>query len=149
MSYFARYSNNVQQWLEQSATAVPMKTQLSNSRLARYFFVGCFAVTVHFTIMIVGVEAFAIHKPIATTVGFVIAVIVNYCLQRRITFASDVPHIQAAPSFIAAASVLAVVNVVIFSFLIGHINYLTAQVFASMTVFLLNYEFNKRYSFRG
>jgi putative flippase GtrA len=129
-------------------SAVPMRNQLSNSRLARYFLVGCFAVTVQFTIMIVGIEVFAIRKPIATTVGFLIAVIVNYGLQRQITFESDAPHIQAASSFIAAASVLAVINVVIFSILIGYINYIIAQVFTSLVVFLLNYEFNRRFTFR-
>jgi putative flippase GtrA len=122
---------------------------LLESRLARYFLVGCFAAAVWFAVMIVAVEAFAVRKPIASTIGFVVAVLVNYGLQRRITFASDARHARAAPSFFAGAAVMAVVNLVLFSVLSGYINYVVAQVLTTMAVFLANYEFNRRYTFRN
>ena len=130
-------------------SAAPPRMRFLESRIARYFLVGCLAAAIQFAVMIVGVEAFAIQKPIATTVGFLVAVTFNYVMQRRFTFASDAPHKHAAPSFLAAACVLAVVNVVLFSLLIGHINYIIAQVFTTLAVFLLNYEFNRRFTFRA
>lgn len=154
MYCFVRCSNNSPREagrLPATATgsAVPLRIQLIESRIARYFLVGCLAATIQFAVMNVGVEAFAIQKPIATTVGFLVAVTFNYGVQRRFTFSSDAPHKHVAPSFLAAACVLAVVNVVLFSLLIGHINYIIAQVFTTLAVFLLNYEFNRRFTFRS
>lgn len=129
--------------------AIAPRIRLFKSQIARYFLVGCLAAIIQFAVMILGVEAFDIPKPIATTVGFFAAVAFNYGAQRCFTFASNVPHQHAVPSFLAAASVLAVVNVVLFSLLIGRINYIIAQVFTTLAIFLLNYEFNRQFTFRS
>jgi putative flippase GtrA len=131
-----------------AGSAAAPRVRRFDSRLGRYFLVGCFAAAVWFAVMIVGVEAFAVRKPIASTIGFLVAVLVNYALQRRITFASEARHLRAAPSFFAGACLMAVVNLALFSLLSGYINYVVAQVLTTMAVFLLNYEFNRRYTFR-
>jgi len=96
------------------------------------------------------VESAGIHPVAATSVGFVVGALVNYTLNRRYTFQSCKPHLDAGPKFFIIAIVTGVVNSLL---VYGGINllganYLLVQIGATFIVFLANFALNSLWTFQ-
>ena len=124
-----------------------MFEKLLKYRFARYFMLGCIAVLTQYTVLIAAIEVLKIAEVLSALIAFTIAVLTNYFLQHRYTFNSDVQHSKAVPRFFAIAAITGVTNVILFSFLVDHIHYFFAQAIASLVIFAINYELNKRLTF--
>jgi putative flippase GtrA len=122
--------------------------RLLHHRAARYFIVGCIAVAVQLSALLVCVEWFHMAKVPASVTAFLIAVSLNYVMQRRFTFVSDVDHMRAAPRFLAVGTVSALVNTALFAYLATLMHYFVAQTITILAVFVLNYQLNRRITFR-
>lgn len=73
-------------------------------RFLSFLGVGVIATSVQYLILIASVQGLHADPVVASTVGFVIAATVNYILNRRYTFGSSKPHLEAAPKFFVVAA---------------------------------------------
>ena len=119
-----------------------------NSRLVRYFAAGTFATLVQFASLVVLVELLHISEIVAVVEAFSTGVVVNYGLQRRFTFRSATSHSNAALRFFAIAVLSAMVNSTLFGLLNAYLSYILAQFIATFALFLINYELNRKFTFR-
>lgn len=79
----------------------------------RFVFSGGLATLVHWLIM--GLMILAGAQPtLATAVGAFIGAIINYILQRNVTFRSDVAHSKALQAYLLACVVTWLANLLIF-----------------------------------
>jgi putative flippase GtrA len=120
------------------------------STVGRYIVGGLVATITHILILLLLVEKFSVDSSIATSVGFCVAVFVNYNFQYHWTFASTGPHSRVFSRYISVTIVMLVVNLILFrllSELVG-IPYIYAQLVAIAAVTLCNFTINKLYTFR-
>jgi len=117
--------------------------------LLRYFFFGSLAVGVNVVVLTLLVEALDVHKTLASCTGFLASVCTNFVLQRRFTFRSSTPIGSGATKFLAFAIVTLAVNVALFDFLSRFIHYVPAQLAATLLMFLVNFQLNRRFTFRA
>jgi putative flippase GtrA len=120
-----------------------------NHRASRYFVVGCIAASVQLMALMMFVELLGVPKIPASVGAFLIAVTLNYAMQRKFTFDSNVDHVKAAPRFIAIGTAAAFANTLIFSYLVTVMHYMIAQIVTLLVVFVINYELNKRITFKS
>ncbi len=129
-------------------------------QFARYVVVGLTAVAVHFVLMTILVEAFAVAKGLASFAGFVLGSCVNYTLQHAWVFKAERSHAAAAPTYVVVTSIGAVLNFVVLhagmtvidwmTFLpeiVRRFDYQPAQAAAIGVVFLFNFWANRRFTF--
>ena len=99
--------------------------------------------------LLILVEFFHINPSISTSIGFCIAVIVNYNFQYHWTFLSSGLHSQVFPRYVLVTFVMLGVNLIIFFLLtrFGHLPYIYAQLTATALVMVCNFAINRRYTF--
>lgn len=119
-------------------------------KFCKFASVGLCATAVHYSILMLLVEVFRIDAVFATTVGFVVAALVNYTLNRRFTFASNAKHIEALPKFFAVALIGAAINARVVGWVKGHtdVHYMVAQVCATGTLLAWNFTVNVIWTFK-
>ena len=83
----------------------------------------------------------------AVVEAFFVGVVVNYVLQRRFTFKTATSHSKAASRFFGIAALSAIVNSTLFSILNTFFPYILAQFIATLVLFLINYEVNRKFTF--
>ena len=117
----------------------------------RYCIVGGLAALLHFAVLIVLVEAFHIRPTWASALGFCLAVVLNYALQYYWTFGADGPHGRMFSLFAVFAVLSLTINTGVFWLCNepAQLPYLLAQVVATGTVVLINFQLNRRYVFRA
>jgi putative flippase GtrA len=125
-----------------------MKTPTSR-QFVKYGFAGATAVLVHFLVLAALVEWFSVHATLATGVGFVVGCLVNYALQYRWVFGATGAHRALATRYALVTSVTFVLNILLFHALLTgfYMWYGLAQAIATIVVFLVNFEINRRYTF--
>ena len=82
----------------------------------RYVFSGFIAVAVHFAVLMVLVESGQLPKTLASIVGFLCAVPVNYLIQYHLVFRSTGRHAEAFGRYVTVTLVTLVVNGVFFGY---------------------------------
>ncbi|HEV7320003.1 MAG TPA: GtrA family protein [Ensifer sp.] len=122
--------------------------RLLDTSFFRYFVFGCIAASLQVATLALLVEIVRLAPVYASTVAFYFAVVVNYFLQRRFTFRSDEPHLQALPKFLAVSTLGAGINAVAFSLLTTVMHYVFAQALALLLVFSVNYALSRLLIFR-
>jgi putative flippase GtrA len=130
------------------AVAHNLKTTLR--RLTAFGLVGVIGTGAHYLVLIMLVESAGINPVTATSVGFVVGALVNYALNRRYTFQSSKPHLDAGPKFFIIAIVTGIVNSLLVyggANLLGA-NYLLVQIGATFIVFLANFALNSLWTFQ-
>ncbi|HVL58777.1 MAG TPA: GtrA family protein [Burkholderiaceae bacterium] len=115
---------------------------------ARYFFFGSCAVGVNLVVLTLLIEGFGVYRTVASVCGFLTSVAVNFLLQRRYTFRSNTPLRTGGALFLGFALATLALNTLIFDLLSRHIHYLPAQMTAAFLMFLVNYQLNRRFTFR-
>jgi putative flippase GtrA len=114
----------------------------------RYAAVGACAAFIQLSLLTILVEAFSTPPLLASTLALSIAIFFNYCMQRRITFRSRAKHHVAGPRFLAITLSTLTGNAVLFSALSAVLPYLIAQILTLGMIFPINYQLNKRITFR-
>lgn len=113
--------------------------------------VGVVAAVAHYGVLILLVELGGVVPVIATLWGFLAGAGVSYLLNRRFTFKSDRPHRAAAPRFLAVSTGGFILNGLVMWALnekLG-IQYLAAQVMATLIVLFWNFSANRWWTFRA
>lgn len=117
--------------------------------LARYFVGGAVATIVHIAVLLFLVEMLGANPSIATSIGFCIAVTVNYSFQYHWTFASVGPHSLIFSRYLVVTFAMLGLNLLIFWTLtkLYQVSYIYAQLMATGTVMLCNFVINKHFTF--
>jgi len=136
-------------WL--SAATMRVFNRAVVAKFLRFALVGGISTGVHYIVLVMSVELFALPVLVATTAGFGAGAVVNYVLNRKFTFASRTAHESAVPKFLAIAVIGAVVNVEIVSLLLAHssLHYIVVQLFATATVLIWTFTANSLWTFRS
>ena len=116
-----------------------------------FFGVGLVAAFVHFGILVGLVELFGVRPVPATLTGYISATVVSYILNRRLTYASDRPHAEAAWRFCVVAGIgfmLTWALMALFIRLAGPAWYFPAQVLTTGIVLFWHFIGHKLWTFR-
>jgi len=116
----------------------------------RFLAVGAAATALQYAILIALVRWAGWDAVPASTLGFGVSMWLNYALNRRYTFASDRPHAQALPRFVATALCglgLTALGMYILASVM-RVDYLVAQVIVTVAVTAWNFALNRWWSFR-
>jgi len=111
------------------------------SRLIRFCMVGAATAVIHYGILFVGVEQFALAATLASSIGFVVAVTFNYFMHYSWTFAEPAPHGRTLLRYFVMISCGFVINGLVMyvaSELLA-IVYLLSQALAMAAVLTWNY----------
>jgi len=134
-------------------TVIPARSSRAQTiagEALRFLAVGAAATALQYAILIALVRWAGVNAVLASTLGFAVSMWLNYALNRRYTFASDRPHAQALPRFVATAlcglGLTALGMYVLVSLL--RLNYLLAQIIVTVVVTAWNFAINRWWSFR-
>lgn len=119
-------------------------------RFVKFSSVGAVATVLQYVILITLVQCASLPAVLASAIGFGASASVNYALNYRYTFASNVYHAYAIGKFSAVAIAGLIVNTAIVRIGIEtlKLHYLLAQVMATMAVLLLTFTGNHVWTFR-
>jgi len=116
-----------------------------------FFGVGVVAAIVHYGLLIFLVELAGVRPVPATLCGYVAGGLVSYALNRRLTYASDRPHGEAAWRFAVVSLVGFVLTWACMQALIAWwgLPYLAAQLLTTGVVLFWSFLANKMWTFRA
>jgi putative flippase GtrA len=118
-------------------------------QFVRFALVGGFATAVQYAILILLVELGGFDPVVATTIGFTIAAVANYSLNRLVTFTERPAFGVGLVKFFGVALVGAGFNALIVATLKGlGLHYILAQLVATGTVMIWNFTANRTLVFR-
>ncbi len=122
----------------------------ASRQFAAFFGVGLLAAIVHYGLLVSLVEGYRLDPVRATLVGYVGGGIVSYLLNRRHTYASARPHLEAVWRFVAVAAVGFALTWAAMAFLVRGIGapYLPAQVATTGIVLVWSFLAHKLWTFR-
>jgi putative flippase GtrA len=111
--------------------------------------VGVVATPAHYLTLILLVEAGDVRPVYATFCGSVVGALANYLLNRRYTFKSSKPHLDAGPKFFTVALGTGLLNTLLVYLGVDllDIHYLVVQIGATIVVFLANFLLNSIWIF--
>jgi putative flippase GtrA len=115
-----------------------------------FLMVGSVATALQYAILVLLVESAGWKAATASAAGFAISAVVNYTLNRKLTFASDTAHAVSAPRFATVAGTGLGINwgaMKLLTEVLG-IHYLLAQVLATSGTLVWNFVGNKCWAFR-
>lgn len=122
---------------------------LKTPPIFQYLVGGGIAVCVHMAILIGLVELIGVVAVVASTIGLIAGVIVNYLFQYYVTFrSSSRGHRSTAWRFIAVTSFTLLLNYLMFSALESRMHYVIAQAVTILAIFLVNFGINKAFTFQ-
>lgn len=115
----------------------------------RYVIGGIAATITHILVLTLLVERFGMNPTIATSIGFCIAVIVNYNFQYHWTFGATGSHARIFSRYVVVTFAMLGVNLALFRVLTHpvHLPYLYAQLIATGVIMFCNFALNKLYTF--
>ncbi len=119
-------------------------------KLVRYFIVGVIGTGIHFGVLIMLVELFGVEAVTASTIGFIVTLIVSYVLNHRWTFRSDRRHLSAMPRYTLVSVSGLLLNSAIMYVTVHVLEwwYILGQCMVVVVVPLTNFLFNYHWSFR-
>jgi putative flippase GtrA len=115
----------------------------------RYFTSGFIATISHFAVLVFLVEFFFTNPLVASVVGFIVAVVVNYLFQYHWTFRCSGPFAHTFVRYLIVTIFMLLLNTALFWILHYSytIPYVVAQALVTGVVFLCNFSINKHYTF--
>ena len=118
-------------------------------RFARFASMGAIGTAAHYIVLTLLVTGMRTDPVIASTYGFIVGALVNYCLNYRYTFRSSKPHLEAIVKFFSVASLGLLINGLLMGLLTARLTvyYLAAQVVATLTVLIWNFAANTLWTF--
>lgn len=116
-----------------------MTALMADPRL-RFLAVGGASTALHYAVLVAAVEGFGWPAVLATAAGFLAGAVLNYQLNRRLSFGSRRGHREALPRFIAMVALGTLLNSLLLqAALIAGLHYLPGQVLATLLVLFFNY----------
>jgi putative flippase GtrA len=114
---------------------------LRETRFLRFLAVGGFSTLCQYATLAALVEIGGYDATPASAIGYAAGAVVNYLLNRRWTFRSDMRHRESLVRFICMVAVGSLCNVALMHVLAGGagINYMAAQVLVTAVILLLNF----------
>ncbi len=121
------------------------------TQFIRYAGVGAIGTAAQYLTLILLVQFLKFDPLMASAQGFIIGGLVNYFLNYRITFKSDISHKQAILKFFAIAFIGLAINSMMMTVAIEFIklHYLLSQVIASGVVLIWTFLGNRLWTFKG
>jgi putative flippase GtrA len=115
----------------------------------RYFTSGFIATISHFAVLVLLIEYLFTNPMVASVVGFIVAIFVNYHFQYHWTFGCSAPFTHTFVRYLMVTLFMLFLNAGLFSILYYSytIHYIIAQALVTSVVFLCNYLINKHYTF--
>lgn len=119
-------------------------------QFSRFTLVGAVATAVHYTVLILMVQAADLNPVHASATGFACGAYVGYMLNYRVTFRSSKRHRDALPKFLLAALSGLTINTLIMILLTNEmkLHYLASQCAATAIVLMWNFSVNRWWTFR-
>lgn len=120
-------------------------------QFVKYGVSGGSAVLVHFLVLTALVELTGLDATIATGIGFLVGCVVNYSIQHKWVFAASGNHRQFVLRYTGVTAATFFLNLAIFHGLHALLGwwYVIAQAVATVLVFLVNFEINRRFTFKA
>jgi putative flippase GtrA len=118
-------------------------------QFGRFVIAGGIATVVQYAILLALTSSGAVQPLVASSIGFMASATVNYSLNRRFTFRSDVGYLAGLERFgIIAGAGLALNGVVMAAGMdLAGMNYISAQLVATAVVLLWNFHANRLWTF--
>lgn len=118
-------------------------------QLVRYSAAGALGTALHYLTMFSLMAAFAVKPVVASTAGAILGALVNYGLNYRFTFRSDMPHRAAMPRFLLIAAIGLGLNALLLGWLLqlGGLPTLGAQLVATAGVLVFTFFANRTLTF--
>jgi len=115
----------------------------------RYAGAGATGTLVHYAVLVALVQLANAAPVPASTAGAVAGAVINYGLNHRFTFASSKAHRTALPRFALIALAGVVVNALVLGALLTlpGLNYVVAQLLATVAVLVGGYLMNRAWTF--
>ena len=112
--------------------------------------VGIIGTAAHFATLALLVETVGLDPLPASLCGFAVGALVNYLLNRRLTFRSHARHSAALPKFLTVALLGAALNTLLMylGLHLLHLHYLLAQALAALLVLFWNFTGSRLWAFR-
>lgn len=117
----------------------------------RYLVSGIVALCVHLSVLIFLVEGYSVEKPLASTVGLLLSLPVNYLLQHFYVFRAQGRIIINFSKYLALASATASLNAMLMWLMTTRtpIPYPVAQIMVTALIFVANFFGNRAFTFGG
>ena len=111
--------------------------------------VGAIGTAGHYLTLLILVQIFLLNPVLATTIGFIVGALINYQLNYNVTFKSNKPHYETMIKFFTIALISGVLNsyLMFIGLKLTSLNYFIIQIFATTLVLVLNFVFNKIWTF--
>ena len=121
------------------------------NRVFRFGVVGVLTAVLHYGLLYVGVEALQLGPTLASSVGFVVAVIFNYRMHYSWTFAHSAPHGRTLVRYLCMIGIGFAINATMMyagaHWLAWH--YLLVQALALVVVVVWNFVVSSTWVFRS
>lgn len=130
-----------------------MKARLGGRPLTatfmRFVVVGVIATAVHYLVLVAAVELAGWSAVWGSGLGFGTGAVVNYLLNRRFTFRSEVPHTTAVSRFLVVMGGALALNQLLMHLFtqVAGVPYLLAQVLTTGVTLFWNFAGNSLWSF--
>jgi putative flippase GtrA len=115
----------------------------------KFLVVGVIATAIHFVVMILMVQVFSVRPVSASIAGYASSALVNYQLNRVLTFSSSLPHSLALSRFLVVSGVGLLINSLAMYLLVNSLqfNYIASQVATTVVVLLWNFTLSRFWTF--
>lgn len=112
--------------------------------------IGGLSTGIQFGVLGALVELFSLSPVVGSSIGYCTSALVNYALNYRFTFASDLPHAATLPRFALVSTTGLAINAGLMALLVNVLgaNYWIAQVLSTGVVLVWNFGVNLVWSFR-
>ncbi len=94
-------------------------------------------------------EFLGVAPVISSSIGYVLSAILNYLLNRRLTFSCERKHSESVPRFFAISGAGLIINAAIIYLFqtVGGVHYLIAQIISTIIVLFWNFSANRAWTF--
>jgi putative flippase GtrA len=116
----------------------------------RFGIVGVLTALVHYGLLYAGVELAGLPATLASSVGFLVAVVFNYFMHYNWTFGEPAPHGRTLRRYLVMISCGFLINagVMLIGENLGSLHYLLVQALALVAVVLWNFVVSNTWVFR-
>ncbi|WPL17691.1 GtrA-like protein [Thiorhodovibrio winogradskyi] len=121
-----------------------------HGQFLRYVLSGSTALGVHLAVLAVLVEFFALNETLASGVGFLFAILVNYSIQHQWVFQASGQHGRHFPRYLLITFMTFALNLLLFWLAVNVLNfwYPIAQILTTGIIFMLNFFLNRQFTFK-
>ena len=131
-------------------SAEPNRTAGLIHRFLRFLAVGGFATILMYVLLVAGIESLDLRPVVASVLAYLLSAVVNYALNRRLTFRSRQRYVVALPRFAVVSGTGLLLNAAIMlagTEMAGW-HYLPVQVMATVVVLFWNFVGSQLWTFR-